>query len=396
MVTMADGVIGDHITPSDEIQAADGTIDPSGLLDEVSLYNLYDDHQSPEQNAERILEITYPTDTLTTIIKNSARTLDGDDDFSEGGQIVGGEYGSGKSHIELVVYHLFNSPDLGQHWLDQKGIAVDLPDETRSAALQMFNLSKEYNRLSEAVRDYLGLEKWAEDTNLPTVHQIRDALEDKPTLILIDEFERWFGMANRADYRDDNLAFLQNLLEAAGREDTRLSVFLSLLYKDDDVQAITQRTNPFTHDLSSRRDEKIEFILHRLVGSVDDHEVVASIAKEYADVYRQNDQIQLDDYHNMQNRIERYYPFHPVLLTLLMEKYLSNESAPTPGVCYGFSLKFSEITSTKSNSYSQEMSMSSSTQIGSNTSITSLSGSTSMTTIAYRNPTELSMSLLKS
>ncbi|WP_312910163.1 hypothetical protein [Natronosalvus caseinilyticus] len=318
---MAEGVIADYISPSDEIQDSDGSIDPSGLLDEVSLYNLYDDRDSPEQDAERILEITYPTETLTTIIENTTQKLNGNDGFSEGGQIVGGGYGSGKSHIELVVYHLFNSPNLGQRWLDQRGIDVDIPDETRSAALQMFNLDKDYNRLSEAVGDYLGIDQWAGDTDLPTVHQIRDTLENEPTLILIDEFERWFGMANRSEYKDDNLAFLQNLLEAAGRDDTRLSVFVSLLYEDADVQAITQRTNPFTHDLSSRRDEKIDFILHRLVGTVTDSGGVSSLAKEYTDVYRQNDQIQLEDYHDMQDRIERYYPFHPVLLQLLMEKY---------------------------------------------------------------------------
>ncbi|MDS0297543.1 ATP-binding protein [Halogeometricum sp. S1BR25-6] len=318
---MTEGVIADYVTPSEEIQAPDGRIDPAGLLDEVSLYNLYDERDSPEQDAERILDITYPTKTLTAIIKNTARKLSGNVDFAEGSQIVGGEYGSGKSHIELVVYHLFNSPDIGQQWLDQRGIDVELPSETRTAALQMFNLDKNYDRLSEAVGDYLGIDEWADGADLPQVHEIRNTLEDKPTLVLIDELERWFGMASRTEYEEDNLAFLQNLLEAAGRDDTPLSVFVSLLYKDEEIQAITQRTNPFTHDLSSRRDEKIDFILHRLIGSVDDADGVSALAKEYTDVYRQNDQIQLDDYHDMQERIERYYPFHPLLLNLLMEKY---------------------------------------------------------------------------
>ncbi|GAB7090994.1 hypothetical protein JCM18237_12650 [Halorubrum luteum] len=318
---MAEGTLSDYITPSEEIQSSDGSIDPAGLLDEVSLYNLYDDRDSPEKDADRILEITYPTNTLTTIVENTAAALDEGSGFSEGGQIVGGGYGSGKSHIELVVYHLFNSPTLGQKWLDQQGISVELPTNTRTAALQMFNLDSDYNRLSEAVGDYLGIDQWADGTSLPTVHEIRDTLEGRPTLVLIDEFERWFGMADRSDYQDDNLAFLQNLLEAAGRDDTQLSVFVSLLYENDDVQAITQRTNPFTHDLSSRRDEKIDFILHRLVGDVIDPEGVSSLAKEYTDVYRQNDQIQLEDYQDMEDRIERYYPFHPLLLDLLMEKY---------------------------------------------------------------------------
>nr|WP_304449450.1 DUF499 domain-containing protein [Halomarina sp. PSRA2] len=317
---MTERVIAEYASPSEEIRGEDETIDPAGLLDEVSLYNLYDDRESPEQDAERILDITYPTETLTTIIHNTARKLRSDADFDEGGQIIGGGYGSGKSHIELVVYHLFNSPDIGQRWLDQRGLDIDLPQETQTAALQMFNLDRDYDRLSVAVGDYLGIDEWT-DGRAPTVHQIRDTLDETPTLVLIDEFERWFGMSNRSEYRDDNLAFLQNLLEAAGRDDTPLSVFVSLLYENESVQAITQRTNPFTHDLSSRRDEKIEFILHRLIGTVDDSAGVAALAKEYTDVYRQNDQIQLEDYQRMQDRIKRYYPFHPVMLTLLMEKY---------------------------------------------------------------------------
>jgi len=319
--------IADRITPSEEILRDDGTIDSKGLLDEVNLYNLYDDRHSPEQDAERILEITYPTETLSTIIRNIAQNLNEDTGFSEGGQIVGGGYGSGKSHIGLVVYHLFNSPEIGQRWLDQQGIEAALPSETRTAALQMFNLEKDYDRLSEAVGDYLGIDQWAESTDLPTVHQIRDALDGEPALVLLDEFERWYGMFEREAYQDDNLAFLQNLLEAAGRDDTRLSVFVSLLYKDEEVQAVTQRTNPFTHDLSSRRDEKIEFILHRLIGDVTDPDGVASLAKEYTDVYRQNDQIELEDYQDMQDRISRYYPFHPLTLDLLMEKYSEQQSS---------------------------------------------------------------------
>jgi len=313
--------ISGRITPSDEILDPDATINPAGLLDEVSLYNLYDERDSPEKDAGRIFKITYPTDTLLTIIRNTIEALSGDTDFNEGGQIIGGGYGSGKSHIELVIYHLFDSPELGEEWLNQHGISVRLPKNCLTTALQMFNLDNDYNRLSEAVSDYLGIDKWGDDSSLPTVHEIRDTLEGRPTLILIDEFERWFGMANRVEYQDDNLAFLQNLLEAAGRDDTQLSVFVSLLYENDDVQAITQRTNPFTHDLSSRRDEKIDFILHRLVGDVVDPEGVSSLAKEYTDVYRQNNQIQLEDYQDMQERIERYYPYHPLLLDLLMEKF---------------------------------------------------------------------------
>ncbi|WP_143095830.1 hypothetical protein [Natronobacterium haloterrestre] len=317
---MTDGVISDYVTPSEEIQGEDGEITADNLLDEVSLYNLYDSRESPEQDAERILNITYPTETLTSIIERTADKFDADSSVSEGAHIIGGEFGSGKSHIELVLYHLFASPEIGQEWLTENGIEATLPSNAQTAALQMLNLDRDYDRLHVAVGEYLDIDEWKEG-DPPGVHQIRDALDDQPTAVFIDEFERWFGMSGRSDYQDDNLGFLQNLLEAAGRDDTPLAVYVSLLFEEADVEAILPRTNPFRHDLSRRRDEKIRFLLHRLVGDVSDPDGLASLAQEYADVYRNNGQIQLTDYQEMEDRLERYYPFHPLALDTLMDKF---------------------------------------------------------------------------
>jgi hypothetical protein len=249
-------VIADYIEPAEEIRSETGDITADNLLDEVSLYNLYDTKDSPEQDAERILQITYPTETLTSIIERTAEKFDPSSSVSEGAHIVGGEFGSGKSHIELVLYHLLSSPELGQQWLDEKGIEATLPSDAQTAALQMLNLDRDYDKLHVAVGDYLDIDEWQEG-NPPGVHEIRDRLEDRPTVVFIDEFERWFGMSGRSAYRDDNLGFLQNLLEAAGRDDTQLAVYVSLLFEEADVEAILTRTNPFRHDLSRRRDEKI-------------------------------------------------------------------------------------------------------------------------------------------
>jgi hypothetical protein len=317
---MASRVISDYITPAEEIQSSDGSITSDNLLDEVSLYNLYDTRESPEQDAERILNITYPTSTLRKIIRHTSEKFDSGSSVSDGAHIISGEFGSGKSHIELVLYHLLSSPDLGEKWLDDNGIDAVLPSDTRTGALQMLNLDQDYNKLHVAVGEYLGIDAWTEG-DPPGVHDIRDALEGRPTAVFIDEFERWFGMSGRSDYRDDNLGFLQNLLEAAGRDDTPLVVYVSLLFEEADVQDILPRTNPFRHDLSSRRNEKIRFILHRLVGEVIDPDSLRSLAKEYTDVYRNNGQIQLSDYQNVEDRIEQCYPFHPFTLDTLMDKF---------------------------------------------------------------------------
>ncbi len=317
---MTNRVISDYIAPSDEIQSEDGEITADNLLDEVSLYNLYDSRESPEQDAERILNITYPTETLTSIIERTAEKFDSSSSVSEGAHIIGGEFGSGKSHIELVMYHLFSSPGVGEEWLADNDIGATFPSNAQTAALQMLNLDRDYDKLHVAVGDYLGIDEW-QAGDPPSVHQIRDTLEDQPTAVFIDEFERWFGMSARSEYEDDNLGFLQNLLEAAGRDDTPLTVYVSLLFEEADVEAILPRTNPFRHDLSRRRDEKIRFLLHRLVGDVKDPDGLSDLAQEYTDVYRNNGQIQLTDYQEMETRIEQYYPFHPLALDTLMDKF---------------------------------------------------------------------------
>jgi len=323
---MTDSVISEYVTAREEIRTEGGEISTGGLLDEVRLYNLYDDDTAPEKDAQRILDITYPTNTLVSIVKTVVEKLDAAGENNEGGHVIGGNYGTGKSHIQLVVYHLLSSPEVGQSWLDQHGIDAELPAQTEAAALQMLNLDGSYQRLWHAVGEYLGIDEWIDSEEVPSALSIRDQFEDAPTTLFIDEFERWYGMAARADYREDNKAFIQNLLEAAGRNDTQLAVFVGYLFENEELSEILTRTNLFTWDLDSRRDEKLRFIRHRLVGEPDDPEGIAAVAKEYADVYRQNAQIELDDYQSMQDDIEAWYPFHPHLLTLLMEKF-SEESS---------------------------------------------------------------------
>ncbi len=323
---MSDAVIADYVNPSEEILAEDGSITTENLLDEVNLYNLYDTEDSPEQSAEQILDITYPTRTLVDIIEKTLGKLDSSKEITDGAHIIGGKYGTGKSHIELVVYHLLNSPDVARSWAQQHDISLEFIEGTQTAALQMLNLDDSYTQLWSAVGSYLGIDEWVAMEDSPNVHQIRDAIAGEPTAVMIDEFERWFSMSAREDYTEDNLAFLQNLLEAAGRNDTPLVVHVSLLYQSSKVQGIVPRTNPFLHDLSEQRDEKINFILHRLVGKRTDPDGIQALAEEYANVYRQNDQIEFADYHKMENMIEHRYPFHPGVLDLLMEKFSEQDS----------------------------------------------------------------------
>jgi hypothetical protein len=337
MQTTAERTISDLITPSDEILNEEGQITTRNLLDEVDLYNLYDESDVPEKDPERILRITYPTRTLQNIIKRTTERFDPENSLHEGAHVIGGDFGSGKSHVGLVLYHLFNQTDLGQKWLDRNDIDATLPDEAQVSALQMLNLDnpsgETITHLWQPIFRELGAEEMLDDIGgVPTYADIREAVGDKPTVLFVDEIERWLGMSFRREYWDDNLGFLQNLMEASEREDTNLVTFVSLLYNDLEVDDIAGRTNPFIHNLTARQDEKIQFLTHRLVGSRDDPEGIDNLAEDYIGAYESSDLIDLEDYQKMEEKIQQYYPFHPDALNLLMQKFSGSGSNDARGL----------------------------------------------------------------
>src|SRR6056297_3612253 len=86
-----------------------------------------------ENDPSRLLSMTYPSNALETAfdhVDNKLRARD-----SQGGITLTGPYGAGKSHGLLTLYHLFNSPEMGQEWLDDWELGLDLPDSADATIL---------------------------------------------------------------------------------------------------------------------------------------------------------------------------------------------------------------------------------------------------------------------
>ena len=322
---MTEKTILEVITPSDEILDASGNITTDDLLHDVELYNLYDDPDAAENDADKIFTITYPTAELVRVIDTTLQKLNGD--IAKGNHLVPGDYGSGKSHMGLVLHHIFEHPDRAEAWFNQRAVDVSagIPRDTDFQAFQMYNLEESYDFLWEPIYHYLGAaDQLAEVGDVPSVAQIRDLIGDQPTVLFIDELEPWLRMGARSDYREENLAFIQNLMAAAANADTPLVTFITLLYNDEDVRSKARRNGPHIHDLTVEDSEKLDFIVHRLIGDPNEQEQnpsVDKIAKTYADLYRENDQVELDNYQQKREDIQRYYPFHPDMLELLLERF---------------------------------------------------------------------------
>jgi len=77
-----------------------------------------------ENDPSRLLSMTYPSNALETAFDHVDNKLRGRD--SQGGITLTGPYGgAGKSHGLLTLYHLFNSPEMGQEWLDDWELGLD-------------------------------------------------------------------------------------------------------------------------------------------------------------------------------------------------------------------------------------------------------------------------------
>lgn len=317
--------ISDVITPSDEILDDEGNITTDNLLHDVELYNLYQGTDTDENNPDKIFAITHPTSVLLRIIENTLKKLHGD--LANGSHVISGDYGSGKSHIGLVLHHLFNDPDRAETWVHRKDIDLDhsIPEGVTYHAFQMYNLEENYDYLWEPIYHHLNAEDQLDAVgDIPSVPQIRELIGDQPTVLFLDELEPWLRMGTRADYREENLGFLQNLLAAAADADTPLVTFATLLYNDEDVTSKVKRSQPHIHDLTVEDDEKLDFIIHRLIGDpnqLEQNDDVAEVAKRYGDLYRNNEQIELENYQQKREDIQRYYPFHPDMLELLLERF---------------------------------------------------------------------------
>lgn len=237
--------------------------------------------------------------------------------------MLSGPYGAGKSHGLLALYHLFNSTDLAQDWLDEWDIALDLPDSTDASVLSTSKTDADLI-WAPIFRDLGKEEILNEIERYPTTDHIERLVDGGPTAIFFDEIETWWeSFSDREDEEllNRNEFFIQNLLEVANDPDEELFIFITLLDKSQDLKRILNRTDPYAVDLNSTGDRE-RIILHRLFETPREdlnEKAVRDLVREYVEKY--DYPIEIDEEKRLENRMVETYPFHPELFTLLDNLY---------------------------------------------------------------------------
>lgn len=306
--------IVDFLTPRDEV--LEGRF--QGVL---QAHKVTDSDNRLETDPNRLLTATYPSNALRNIFDRVADKLEGRD--SQGGILLTGPYGAGKSHGLLVLYHMFNSPDVAQSWAGQWEIPIDLPRDSDAAIISTSETDADL--IWEPIYRSAGREDVLEDIDrYPTTDHVEKLADDSTFGVFFDEIETWwesFSEEADRDLLERNRFFLQNLLEVANDPNENLFAFITLLDRSDRLKEILERTNPHAEDLNATGDRE-RIIIHRLFQENPediDESGVRAVVERYVDSY--DYPIEIDEPKRYENRMVETYPFHPELLDLLDSIY---------------------------------------------------------------------------
>jgi len=273
-----------------------------------------------ENNPQEFFRITYPSYALKRIFERINEKLIGVS--NQGGFLLVGPYGSGKTHALISLYHTFKHPEVSKRWLRRWGITLNVPSLSKSVIISTRRY--DVDLLWEPIFKLLGREDISSQVRrFPTVDQIEEAIGDSVCAIFIDEIENWYGSFNpetQADLIERNETFLEHLLEVANDPDKKLFVFITFLEEKEGLKKIFNRTKPVRIDVTATGDKE-RIVLHRLFEDADkkDLDVIEKILNEYVDRYV--DPIQIDNVYQYKQRMIGSYPFHPLLLDTMTQIY---------------------------------------------------------------------------
>jgi len=269
-----------------------------------------------ESNPNYVFRTTYPTDEIKNLLKAIEEKLSGKraTGFFE---ILGG-YGTGKSRILVLLWHLFKNNELAIEWAKRHGIDLNLPKDTKLLAFNLLDENPVY--LWDPIFKDLGHEDLLKTIkDFPSYNLLKEALSNKGiVIILIDELEAWY--MGKED-KTKNLNFIQILAEAACEEGGKLLVFCSLYGKDKELLARIERVNSYRVNLTSSKDRP-KIVLHRLFDKVDSKqasEIVKGYIKHYAD-----SEVDIGNQPEYESKMVKLYPVHPELMEILLTRFSSS------------------------------------------------------------------------
>ena len=350
---------------SDDIKF--GRLDPSRFA--VELHSVLDGSADPIYTDPKLFILnTYPTENMKFMLKEALRRLS-----SRGGQpvfILDTEFGGGKTHTLLLLYHIFRDRKVGTEFIRELGIdreidVLEVP-EAKVVAIDCRKVEKKtlWGELAYRLGRYEDFK--SEDLEMRPIHDIGriKALFNTPTLVLMDELPDYLLKADSVEVGGTTLlyltlSFILNLISAvASTRDSMLIISLTgkqslyeryvrilkdqvktRILEDQKDQIKTLRQEVKIEELHNKmldvfsrqaqyivpieKGEVSKIIRRRLVKTIKDESLVKELAKDFRTYYREKG-ISMDP--ALEEGLESSYPFHPFLIDVLYDRLSTIES----------------------------------------------------------------------
>lgn len=291
--------------------------------------------------AKAFLEITYPTHDILKGIEavgpNQGRPI-----------VVIGERGLGKSHLMAALYHAVTDPSSTSSWLNAWATTLTDASISRIALRDGMHVIGEslhrhrYKFLWDVLFDNhphgtFIKGKWdgqgASKPEIPSDKLLIELLENKPTMLLLDEFQTWFdSLTNTKQYPWRNWAFtfIQILSEIAKECPDLLVLVISVRNGGSDAYQQVHRVNPVSIDFKAGGSaERIQLdrrrmLLHRLFDNrlqIASGTIESLVAQHVAESFRLLN-VPSAEQERKRREFTESWPYAPHLLRLLEEQVL--------------------------------------------------------------------------
>jgi hypothetical protein len=294
----------DIIIPRKDVLVGHGV---EGIID---LENIRDaSGKRLESRPDDFLELTWPTKDIVYVIEKLHQRFS-ESHRSEGLFLFEGYKGSGKSHLQLLVYHLAKNPDAARRWLKRHGLECNLPD----------NIDTVVHKFTDFPLDAVWslVVKDASADTRPTLDEVRAAIHGKHLFLILDELEMGIRMMADPARRDQNLGFLQMLTEEANRnEDASVTIFASIYDATREPGATLKRVPRVDVKFSDPAD-RTKIVLHRLFENAHaaDRRKIESVVTSFRNDWKRKGITVTDRFCE---QMTGSFPFSPTLLQLVQE-----------------------------------------------------------------------------
>ncbi len=303
----------DIITPRPEVLRRDGI---DGVID---IENLKDQKKKfIESRPEDFLDLTWPTADVKTVLQHLHERFNSAE-RTAGLFLLEGFKGSGKSHLELLVYHLFTNRPVADMWLKKHSLQCKLPDDSTVLIQKFTDYPIELEPIWMLVFKKLGATSTADPATVPNLDQLRQALAGRRLILILDELEMGIESITNEHVRRQNISFLQQLSEESNRTENASVTILASVYDANKEPGDTLRRVPridvkFTEPLDRQK-----VVLHRLFKNAQDIErtkveaIVQSFVNSWKRVGISADEKYVENFNES-------YPFTPELLDMFLHR----------------------------------------------------------------------------